>query len=231
MWDAGQALVADLTAVQQLDAVAKQVLAAGRGMPLSNVGAEMHPPDMLRRPTNNLGAEIRVAYWLGVAARPTGGRASDPVLLTAARTAAVQAKRTYGALSGTDPVAMLLAVPGVLLNPFGTDSGRVNSVLYAGEQTAARRGRADIAAILNGLRAAPPTEATGVAALLDPRDEHTGARIAWLGGGAATVVLGLGVLYFAWPAVVGAVRSGAPKAARAAGSAYAGYRERKQARA
>ena len=109
-----------------------QIDAAKAGQQLAGLRSEIHPNWTYTGASNDVGAYYRVGYWLGVAGRLMLARGQDP---TAAVNAAQQAVRKGYAIS----VVPFLA---------DEDPRKIQRILYAGGQMAARAGIPDVAQVL-----------------------------------------------------------------------------------
>lgn len=168
-----------LSAQAQLSLARAQVDAAKAHKPLMSLSAEVYDSTWMQHPTNNLGAYLRVAYWLGAGARPTtpGGPANF-VALGYAEQALAYAQAEYNKAF-------------VSANLFGTEDGQVDQILANGESQAKKAKRVDIAAILNQLRGLPVVENQGWLEWVAGSPEARGRLLAGYStiGAIATVLL------------------------------------------
>lgn len=133
--------------------VATQLAQADR--PIRDIEAIDHPRRFVDAPANNLGAQLRVAYWLAVASRIAlgNGRFGDAAEL---RRVAEQAQGAAWQMT-----AQRFASGGFGTSPSGTSA--INSILREGA-TAARQGHEEmVARVLDLQRQSAAQEATQLA--------------------------------------------------------------------
>lgn len=180
--DYGAYSYGDLSASGLVSAASAQIQAARAKQPLASLGAESYDQQWVRRPTNNAGAYLRVAYWLGAGARPSGrGGLPNYLALSYAESALLNANAELGR-SGSI---------------FSSEDDKVDAILADGEAQAKKAGRVDVAAILNQARGAPDTNQGWLEWLLGSADARarlglSGTALAAIGGAAAFV-------WYTWP--------------------------------
>ena len=182
----GYGAYGDLSAAGLVSAASAQIQAARAKQPLASLGAEAYDQQWMRRPTNNAGAYLRVAYWLGAGARPSG-RGGTP---------------NYLALSYADSA---LASANAELNRsgsiFSSEDDRVDAILSNGEDQAKRAGRVDVAAILNQIRGGPVQNQGWTEWLFGSSDARARLAALWATSGATIAVVGgaAALVWYTWP--------------------------------
>jgi hypothetical protein len=180
--DYGAYSYGDLSAAGLVSAASAQIQAARAKQPLASLGAESYDQQWMRRPTNNAGAYLRVAYWLGAGARPSGrGGLPNYLALSYAESALLNANAELGR-SGSI---------------FSSEDDKVDAILADGEAQAKKSGRVDVAAILNQARGAPDTNQGWLEWLLGSADAR--ARFALSGTALAAIGSGIALVWVTWP--------------------------------
>ena len=179
---------AALSANAQMSLAMAQIQAARARQPLAALSAEVYDATWLERPTNDLGAHLRVAYWLGAAARPrTPGGPPNLLALSYAEQAlsAAQHEQSQPFIS----------------NPFSSEEAHVDQILADGERAAQRAGRTDAAALLNRVRGGYAENQGFLESLVGSPEARARLALGWGASGTTfAIIAGAGlVLYLVIP--------------------------------
>lgn len=176
----------DLSATAQYAAASAQIQAARSKMPLPSLASEAYDQQWLRRPTNNAGAYMRVAYWLGAGARPSGARGTPNYLALSYAESALAKANAEMNRSGS---------------VFSSEDGQVDAILTDGEAQAKKTGRVDVAAILNQVRGGPVQNQGWLEWLGGSSDARARWLALWATSGTTIAVVGgaAALVWATWP--------------------------------